>query len=110
MSIDTAQWSHGPGSFPETIAANSGVDSTTSSISQRSSHEGDSPFGANISFVYANEKRFSDYHGLFRSVPEKEKLIEGKFRQCFYFVPFSFSPISFPNTTSGFVPPCVTPP
>ncbi|KAK3829385.1 MAG: GRAM domain-containing protein, partial [Benniella sp.] len=27
-------------------------------------------------FVYANEKRFNDFHTLFRSVPEDEKLIE----------------------------------
>ncbi|GJJ77022.1 hypothetical protein EMPS_09381 [Entomortierella parvispora] len=74
MSIDTAQWSHGPGSFPETIAT--GVDSTSSSISRRSSHEGDESTDTNISFVYANEKRFSDYHTLFRSVPDTEKLIE----------------------------------
>ncbi|KAF9972978.1 hypothetical protein BGZ65_009512, partial [Modicella reniformis] len=48
---------------------------------QRSSQEtgavqGEDEFGAHISFVYANEKRFQDFHSLFRSVPDKEKLIE----------------------------------
>ncbi|ORZ06176.1 GRAM domain-domain-containing protein, partial [Lobosporangium transversale] len=33
-------------------------------------------FGVHISFVFANEKRFSDFHALFRSVPDDEKLIE----------------------------------
>ncbi|KAF9202215.1 hypothetical protein BGZ49_007592 [Haplosporangium sp. Z 27] len=54
------------------------------STSQRSSHEmgfdsvpGDDDFGQHISFLYANEKRFSDFHSLFRSVPDDEKLIEG---------------------------------
>ena len=32
---------------------------------------------APTAFVYANEKRFNDFHTLFRSVPEDEKLIEG---------------------------------
>ncbi|KAG0199182.1 hypothetical protein BGX28_007514 [Mortierella sp. GBA30] len=38
--------------------------------------EGDDGNGTHISFVYANEKRFSDFHSLFRSVPDDEKLIE----------------------------------
>ncbi|KAG0057640.1 hypothetical protein BGZ83_007013 [Gryganskiella cystojenkinii] len=83
MSIDTAQWNQGPGSFPPettiatTTSTHPGLDSASSSLSQRSSREGsDDPYGSNINFVYANEKRFGDYHSLFRSVPEKEKLIE----------------------------------
>ncbi|KAG0240474.1 hypothetical protein BGX31_001935 [Mortierella sp. GBA43] len=49
--------------------------------SQRSSQEaggfrhGDDDF-THMSFVYANEKRFSEFHSVFRSVPDSEKLIE----------------------------------
>ncbi|KAF9939013.1 hypothetical protein BGZ65_011745 [Modicella reniformis] len=32
--------------------------------------------GPTSTFVYTNEKRFSDFHALFRSVPDDEKLIE----------------------------------
>lgn len=51
--------------------------------SQRSGQEtggfrqGEEDFGGHISFVYANEKRFSEFHSVFRSVPDSEKLIEG---------------------------------
>ncbi|KAK3814433.1 MAG: GRAM domain-containing protein, partial [Benniella sp.] len=55
-------------------------DSISTAASQRTSQEtggrlGDDEYGP-ISFVYANEKRFSDFHSLFRSVPDQEKLIE----------------------------------
>ncbi|KAF9896808.1 hypothetical protein BX616_006716, partial [Lobosporangium transversale] len=58
------------------------------SISQRFNHDmitgeedttgpcEEDDFGVHISFVFANEKRFSDFHALFRSVPDDEKLIE----------------------------------
>ncbi|KAG0244029.1 hypothetical protein BGW41_000457 [Actinomortierella wolfii] len=46
--------------------------------SQRSTLDGDDGGvpGSNIHFVYANERRFQDFHALFRSVPEDERLIE----------------------------------
>ncbi|KAG0258159.1 hypothetical protein BG011_003489 [Mortierella polycephala] len=67
----------GPGSFPETYETqgqNDVLEKDSSSITQ--SNEGDDAYGASISFVYANEKRFSDFHTVFRSVPDEEKLIE----------------------------------
>ncbi|KAF9936576.1 hypothetical protein BGZ67_002207 [Mortierella alpina] len=99
LAIDTAQASPlSPGSFPVSTGSHhsngysnsngnangsytysNGYDSA--STSQRSSRDGDMISGddgseAPISFVYANEKRFSDFHSLFRSVPDDEKLIE----------------------------------
>ncbi|KAF9097213.1 hypothetical protein BGX27_000991, partial [Mortierella sp. AM989] len=64
-------------------ASSNGHGYDSASTSQRSSHETgpdsglcDDDFGAHISFVYANNKRFSDFHSVFRSVPDDEKLIE----------------------------------
>ncbi|KAF9083309.1 hypothetical protein BGX23_011584 [Mortierella sp. AD031] len=70
----------GPGSFPES----NGTDSQeyayngryTPAESTSSQNDGEDYSAANISFVYANEKRFSDFHSVFRSVPDEEKLIE----------------------------------
>ncbi|KAF9349626.1 hypothetical protein BGX26_012102 [Mortierella sp. AD094] len=42
----------------------------------QSEDEGDDNDTASINLSYANEKRLSDFHALFRSVPEDEKLIE----------------------------------
>ncbi|KAF9904472.1 hypothetical protein BX616_001285 [Lobosporangium transversale] len=66
----------GPGSFPETFGTHGQqpfVQNDEIGPLSRDSNEGDD---ANINFVYANEKRFNDFHALFRSVPEEEKLIE----------------------------------
>ncbi|KAF9188352.1 hypothetical protein BGZ51_006960 [Haplosporangium sp. Z 767] len=67
----------GPGSFPETYETHGhndvlGKDSSSST----QSNEGDDAYETSINFVYANEKRFSDFHAIFRSVPDEEKLIE----------------------------------
>ncbi|KAG0236960.1 hypothetical protein BGW42_002173 [Actinomortierella wolfii] len=52
--------------------------------SQRSTLDGDDGGvpGSNIHFVYANERRFQDFHALFRSVPEDERLIEASWFTC----------------------------
>lgn len=88
----------GPGSFPleddlQLPASNSSLHFSQYSSSgyngdpyyysggsQRSTLDGDDGGmpGSNIHFVYANERRFQDFHALFRSVPEDERLIEGK--------------------------------
>ncbi|KAG0284156.1 hypothetical protein BGZ96_011470 [Linnemannia gamsii] len=76
----------GPGSFPESIgvdgqeysyngSSNGGYSPAASTSSQNDGEEY-SPSNININFVYANEKRFSDFHSVFRSVPDEEKLIE----------------------------------
>ncbi|KAG0216243.1 hypothetical protein BGX28_004608 [Mortierella sp. GBA30] len=67
----------GPGSFPDSFAQvhyNHEIGPLDKDSAQNSDSE--DALGANISFVYANEKRFSDFHALFRSVPDDEKLIE----------------------------------
>ncbi|KAF9573703.1 hypothetical protein EC968_008219 [Mortierella alpina] len=103
LATDPAQANPlGPGSFPVSTgshhsngyiysnsnsnangsyAYSNGAGYDSASTSQRSSRDGDTISGddgseAHISFVYANEKRFSDFHSLFRSVPDDEKLIE----------------------------------
>ncbi|KAF9434525.1 hypothetical protein BGZ76_007867 [Entomortierella beljakovae] len=83
MVLEEHQVHQSSRSIRSTNASSNGHGYDSASTSQRSSHEtgGDSgpydeDFGANISFVYANEKRFSDFHSLFRSVPDDEKLIE----------------------------------
>ncbi|KAF9157478.1 hypothetical protein BGX20_003924 [Mortierella sp. AD010] len=43
---------------------------------EQSTDEGEDNDAASIHLTYANEKRFQDFHALFRSVPEDEKLIE----------------------------------
>ncbi|KAG0259992.1 hypothetical protein BG011_002212 [Mortierella polycephala] len=54
-----------------------GAEFDSASTSQRSSQDADDGSSeARISFIFANEKRFNDFHALFRSVPENEKLIE----------------------------------
>ncbi|KAG0042700.1 hypothetical protein BGZ83_000170, partial [Gryganskiella cystojenkinii] len=74
-----------PGSFPESPLEQqqrqqrqdyNGVGPLDRDGSSTLSNDNDDSYGANISFVYANEKRFSDFHALFRSVPDDEKLIE----------------------------------
>ncbi|KAF8936655.1 hypothetical protein BGZ58_003875 [Dissophora ornata] len=80
MAVEDYDGFHGVGSFPETT----GFDSASASAltSQRNSHEtaatgqSEDEYSTQISFVYANEKRSGDFHALFRSVPENEKLIE----------------------------------
>lgn len=75
----------GPGSFPESIGADgqeygynsSGIGGYSPAESTSSQNDGEDYPGTNINFVYANEKRFSDFHSIFRSVPDEEKLIEG---------------------------------
>ncbi|KAG0305234.1 hypothetical protein BGZ98_004431 [Dissophora globulifera] len=53
---------------------------TSAPASRRNSQDAGRPseddIGPSITFVYANEKRFHDFHALFRSVPDDEKLIE----------------------------------
>ncbi|KAF9909925.1 hypothetical protein EC991_007728 [Linnemannia zychae] len=95
MTIDQSQWDHGPGGFPEMLGhtnyaystittttnnnsmslANQGFDSALTSKNNSLEYPRDDLF-SHISFLYANEKRFGDFHSLFRSVPDDEKLIE----------------------------------
>ncbi|KAF9968385.1 hypothetical protein BGZ70_004300 [Mortierella alpina] len=68
----------GPGTFPDTLGSNGAYNHSIGPLDKDSTHTSDSEdaLGASISFVYANERRFSDFHALFRSVPDEEKLIE----------------------------------
>ncbi|KAI7819634.1 GRAM domain-containing protein, partial [Gamsiella multidivaricata] len=66
----------GPGSFPESYGANDRQYDYGSEVGTQGNDGGDDAYETNINFVYANEKRLSDFHALFRSVPEDEKLIE----------------------------------
>ncbi|KAF9961391.1 hypothetical protein BGZ72_003873 [Mortierella alpina] len=68
----------GPGTFPDTFGSNGAYSHDAGPLDKDSTHTSDSDdaLGASISFVYANERRFSDFHALFRSVPDEEKLIE----------------------------------
>ncbi|KAG0260325.1 hypothetical protein BGZ95_004489, partial [Linnemannia exigua] len=69
----------GPGSFPESIGTDGqeyNYNGYSPAESTSSQNDGDDYSAANINFVYANEKRFSDFHSVFRSVPDEEKLIE----------------------------------
>ncbi|KAG0378026.1 hypothetical protein BGX24_004940 [Mortierella sp. AD032] len=69
----------GPGSFPESIGTDGqeySYNGYSPAESTSSQNDGDDYSGVNINFVYANEKRFSDFHSVFRSVPDEEKLIE----------------------------------
>ncbi|KAF9990749.1 hypothetical protein BGZ75_010003 [Mortierella antarctica] len=68
----------GPGTFPDTFGSNGAYNHDVGPLEKDSTHSSDSEdaLGASISFVYANERRFSDFHALFRSVPDEEKLIE----------------------------------
>ncbi|KAF9292127.1 hypothetical protein BGZ68_010382 [Mortierella alpina] len=68
----------GPGTFPDTFGSNGAYNQEVGPLDKDSTHTSDSEdaLGASISFVYANERRFSDFHALFRSVPDEEKLIE----------------------------------
>ncbi|KAF8924915.1 hypothetical protein EDD21DRAFT_381821 [Dissophora ornata] len=68
----------GPGSFPDSYGAGGqpyvqGDEIGSLDRNGVQSNDGDE---LPITFVYANEKRFSDFHALFRSVPEDERLIE----------------------------------
>ncbi|KAF9970559.1 hypothetical protein BGZ73_006728 [Actinomortierella ambigua] len=67
-------------STPGNSNGNNG-DSYYSGGSQRSTLDGDDGGvpGSNIHFVYANDRRFQDFHALFRSVPDDERLIEVMF-------------------------------
>ncbi|KAG0277229.1 hypothetical protein BGZ96_002951 [Linnemannia gamsii] len=88
MTVDQSQWDHSPGGFPETLGhtdyaysntastANQGYDSSTLNSKQNSLDYPRDDLFSHISFLYANEKRFGDFHSLFRSVPDDEKLIE----------------------------------
>ncbi|KAF9934891.1 hypothetical protein FBU30_010158 [Linnemannia zychae] len=86
MAADQNQWDYGPGGFPETTGSNSymystpgtpgihsGFDSALNSKRNSLDYPRDESYS---SLLYANEKRFSDFHSLFRSVPDDEKLIE----------------------------------
>ncbi|KAF9190273.1 hypothetical protein BGZ50_000304, partial [Haplosporangium sp. Z 11] len=87
MTIETYR---SPGTLPESVANDSNSINTghyyehsngtvfdSASTSQRNSQDADNGSSeARISLIFANEKRFSDFHALFRSVPEDEKLIE----------------------------------
>ncbi|KAG0031974.1 hypothetical protein BGZ82_006729 [Podila clonocystis] len=70
-----------PNSNPNSNS-NTNTNTNTSNSNANSIHENSpdpddvSAYQASINFVYANDKRFSDFHSLFRSVPEEEKLIE----------------------------------
>ncbi|KAF9144876.1 hypothetical protein BG015_012066 [Linnemannia schmuckeri] len=87
MTVDQSQWDYSPGGFPETLGhtnyaysnnyttANQGYESTLNSKQSSLDYARDDGF-SHISFLYANEKRFGDFHSLFRSVPDDEKLIE----------------------------------
>ncbi|KAG9069207.1 hypothetical protein KI688_010104 [Linnemannia hyalina] len=86
LSVMQAQGGGGPGSFPESIGSDGQEDSYNGSSngngdyspteSTSSQNDGDDYSAATINFVYANEKRFSDFHSVFRSVPDEERLIE----------------------------------
>ncbi|KAH7050736.1 GRAM domain-containing protein, partial [Linnemannia elongata] len=85
MTVDQSQWDHSPGGFPETLGHTNyaysnntpiqGYESTLNSKQNSLDYPRDDDF-SHISFLYANEKRFGDFHSLFRSVPDDEKLIE----------------------------------
>lgn len=83
LPVTQAQGGSGPGSFPESYGADgqeynyNGDAGYSQAGSTSSQNDGDDYSAANINFVYANEKRFSDFHSVFRSVPDEEKLIEG---------------------------------
>ncbi|KAF9583715.1 hypothetical protein BGW38_008783 [Lunasporangiospora selenospora] len=72
-----------PGSYPSEPYGNRGYGpldgDSASDLELMMTDDGGSGYAAptSIGFVYANEKRFSDFHALFRSVPDEEKLIEG---------------------------------
>ncbi|OAQ30543.1 hypothetical protein K457DRAFT_433022 [Linnemannia elongata AG-77] len=82
LPVTQAQGGSGPGSFPESYGADGqeysydGDAGYSQAGSTSSQNDGDDYSAANINFVYANEKRFSDFHSVFRSVPDEEKLIE----------------------------------
>ncbi|KAF9544547.1 hypothetical protein EC957_011856 [Mortierella hygrophila] len=83
MTVDQSQWDHSPGGFPETLGHTNnaysnntqGYESTLSSKQSSLDYPRDDSF-SHISFLYANEKRFGDFHSHFRTVPDDEKLIE----------------------------------
>ncbi|KAF9087054.1 hypothetical protein BGX29_001062 [Mortierella sp. GBA35] len=84
MTVGQSQWDHSPGGFPESYGhanyaysttGSQGYDSTVNSKQNSLDYTRDDNF-SHISFLYANEKRFGDFHSLFRSVPDDEKLIE----------------------------------
>ncbi|KAF9382882.1 hypothetical protein CPC16_009153 [Podila verticillata] len=59
------------------ISNSNSPSSNATSIHESSPDPDDaSSYQSSINFVYANDKRFTDFHSLFRSVPEEEKLIE----------------------------------
>ncbi|KAG0379166.1 hypothetical protein BGX24_001456 [Mortierella sp. AD032] len=91
MTVVQSQWDHSPGGFPDTLGHTSYAHSTNNNTTNTNSqgvfdsaptskqnsldYPRDDLF-SHISFLYANEKRFGDFHSLFRSVPDDEKLIE----------------------------------
>ncbi|KAK3847463.1 MAG: GRAM domain-containing protein, partial [Linnemannia gamsii] len=92
MTVVQSQWDHSPGGFPDTLGHTSYAHSTNNNNTTNTNNQGvfdsaptskqnslDYPrddLVSHISFLYANEKRFGDFHSLFRSVPDDEKLIE----------------------------------
>lgn len=67
----------GPGSFPSPLDGDTSDDDANNQTDSLNDDD-ETALPGNISFVFANEKRFSDFHALFRSVPDEEKLIEGR--------------------------------
>lgn len=67
----------GPGSFPSQMEGDTSDDDANNHIDTLDEDD-ETALPGSISFMFANEKRFSDFHALFRSVPDEEKLIEGR--------------------------------
>ncbi|KAG0360220.1 hypothetical protein BG005_011200 [Podila minutissima] len=65
----------GPGSFPSQMEGDTSDDDANNHIDTLDEDD-ETALPGSISFMFANEKRFSDFHALFRSVPDEEKLIE----------------------------------
>ncbi|KAF9203176.1 hypothetical protein BGZ49_006692 [Haplosporangium sp. Z 27] len=70
------------GNFPEPFHNTQPYDQTDSvgsydhEANQTTTDDDDDNDSSSINLSYANEKRFQEFHALFRSVPEEEKLIE----------------------------------
>ncbi|KAF9412297.1 hypothetical protein BGZ94_001077 [Podila epigama] len=70
----------GQGTFPNNSLAHVGSDSSDGDDANMNTDtlnsEDEAVVPGSINFVFANEKRFADFHSLFRSVPDEERLIE----------------------------------
>lgn len=67
----------GPGSFPSQMEGDTS-DDDANNHTDTLNEDDETALPGSISFAFANEKRFGDFHTLFRSVPDEEKLIEGR--------------------------------